>query len=85
MAISCLFSKGKMYRSVSTILWFKEVIKISNKLNRISIVSNNGEIHFICRECYKPEWLIEDKEFNEQEAKRMSKLEASKPLLLLRE
>ncbi len=46
--------------------------------------SNDGEIHCICKECDSSEWLIEDKEFNEQEAKRVSKLEASKPLLLLR-
>jgi hypothetical protein len=46
--------------------------------------SNDGEIHCICKEGCTSEWLIEDKEFNEQEAKRVSKLEASKPLLLLR-
>jgi hypothetical protein len=46
--------------------------------------SNDREIHCIRKECGTSEWLIENKEFNEQDAKRVSKLEASKPLLLLR-
>jgi hypothetical protein len=46
--------------------------------------SNDREIHCIYKECSTSEWLIEDKELNEQEAKKVSKMEASKPLLLLR-
>ena len=57
---------------------------MSEKLREIRLASTNGEIHCICKECCTSEWLIEDKEFNEEEAKRVSKLEASKPLLLFR-
>ena len=65
-------------------IYFREVIKISNKLNKITLNSTNGEIHCICKECCTSKWLIEDKEFTEKEVKSASKLEASKPLLLLR-
>ena len=55
------------------------------KLRKIRLTSTNGDIHFIYEEHCLSKWLIEDKDCNELEAKRESKLEALKPLLLIRE
>ena len=64
-------------------LYYKGVYKISNKLKKIKLTSTNGDIHFINKEdCCLSNWLIEDKEVDEIEAKKVSKLEALKPLLL---
>ncbi len=60
------------------------MFEISNKLNKIKLASTNGDIHFINKEDCLSDWFIEDKEFDEIDAKRVSKLEASKPLLLVR-
>ena len=56
---------------------------ISNKLKKIKLTSTNGDVHFINKEdCCLSNWIIEDKEIDEMEAKKVSKLEASKPLHL---
>jgi hypothetical protein len=47
--------------------------------------STGGEIHFIYTECCASKWLNEDNNCDEPEAKRVSKLEALKPLYLIRE
>jgi|GEM_PF-1541502 len=58
---------------------------MSKKLRKVRLTSTNGEIHFIYEERCLSEWLIEELDCDEFEAKRVSKLEAFKPLLLVRE
>ena len=60
------------------------VFEISNRLYKNKLTSTNGDIHFINNEDCSSDWFIEDKEFDKIDAKRVSKLEASKPLLLVR-
>ncbi len=57
---------------------------MSKKLRKIRLTSTNGDVHFISEELCLSEWLIEELDCDEFEAKRTSKLEASKPLLLIR-
>lgn len=58
---------------------------MAKKLRKIRLTSTNGEIHFIYEDRCLSEWLIEEFDCDEFEAKRTSKIEASKPLLLIRE
>jgi len=62
-----------------------EILAISTKQNRITLRSTNGETHFIFKEHKASNGLIEDKYYDEIEARKVSKLEAQKPLLLTRE
>ena len=55
---------------------------MSDKLNKIRFTATNGDFHFIYKECCLSDWIIEDKELDEFEAKRASKIDASKPLHL---
>lgn len=55
---------------------------MSDKFNKIRLTSTNGDFHFICKEYCLSDWIVEDIELDEIEAKRASKVEASKPLLL---
>ncbi len=57
---------------------------MSNRLSKIRFTTTNGDVHFIYKKNCISDWIVEDKDFNEIEAKRVSKLEASKPLLLMR-
>jgi hypothetical protein len=58
---------------------------MAKELRRIRLTSTNGEMHYVYKEyCCLPEWIIESKGCNELEAKKDSKLEASKPLYLSR-
>ena len=55
------------------------------ELRKIRLTSTNGEIHYVYKEhCCLPEWTIENKAYDELEAMKDSKLEASKPLYLIR-
>ena len=55
---------------------------MSDKLNRIRFSATNGDVHFIHKKYCLSDWVVEDRELDENEARRVSKLEASKPLLL---
>lgn len=55
---------------------------MSDKLNKIRLSGTNGDFHFIYKEYCLSDWIIEDKELDEKEAKKASKSDASKPLLL---
>ena len=55
---------------------------MSDKLSKIRLAATNGDVHFIYKKNCLSDWIVEDKDFDEIEAKRVSKLEASKPLLL---
>ena len=57
---------------------------MSKKLRTIRLTSTNGDIHAIFDETYLSKWIIENKCLDEFEARRISKLEASKPLHLVR-
>lgn len=58
---------------------------MSKKLRKIRLASTNGEIHYIYEDCHLSECLVEGLDCDECEARRASRLEASKPLLLIRE
>jgi len=55
---------------------------LSDKLSKIRFTAINGDIYFIYKEYCLSDWIVEDRELDEKEAKRVSKLEASKPLKL---
>ena len=55
---------------------------MSDKLKKIRLSGTNGDFHFIYEEYSLSNWIIEDKELDKTEAKRASKVDASKPLLL---
>ena len=57
---------------------------MSKKLRKIRFTPTNGESHYIYEEHCLSEWLVEEKDCDVFEAKKVSKLEASKPLLLIR-
>jgi len=59
---------------------------MSKKLRKIRLTSTDGELHFIYKECCcLPGWIVEKKSVDEFEARKVSKLEALKPLHLIRE
>jgi hypothetical protein len=59
---------------------------LAKELRRIRLTSTNGEIHYVYKEyCCLPSWIIENKVSDELQAKKDSKLEALKPLYLIRE
>jgi len=57
---------------------------VSKKLRIIRPTSTNGDIHVIFDETCPSKWIIGNKCSDEFEAKKESKLEASKPLYLSR-
>lgn len=57
---------------------------MSKKVRTIRLTSTNGDIHIIFDEICLSKWIIENKFLDEFEARRISKLEASKPLHLVR-
>ena len=58
---------------------------MSKKLNKIRLTSTNGEIHYVYEDCCLSECLVLELDCNECEARRASRIEACKPLLLIRE
>jgi hypothetical protein len=58
---------------------------MSKRLRKIRSTSKNGDIHFIYDENCSSKWVVENGDCDEFEARKASKLEASKPLLLVRE
>jgi hypothetical protein len=58
---------------------------MSKKLRKIRLTSTNGDVHFIFDTLFSSKWLIEGGDFEESEARKVSKGEASKPLFLVRE
>ena len=58
---------------------------MSRKLKRIRLASTNGDVHFIYEDLWSSKWVIEKEDFDEFEARKVSKDEASKPLFLVRE
>jgi hypothetical protein len=58
---------------------------MSRKLKRIRLTSTNGDVHFIYEDDLRlSKWVIEKEGFDEFEARKVSKGEASKPLFLVR-
>ena len=55
---------------------------MSDKLDKIRLSGTNGDFHFIYKEYCLSDWIIEDRELDKTEAKRASKVDAAKPLLL---
>lgn len=60
----------------------RSVFVISDKLNKIRLSDANGDFHFIYKEYCLSDWILEDKELGEKEAKKASRSDATKPLLL---
>ena len=58
---------------------------MSKKLRKIKFTSENGDMHFIYDENSSSKLVVENGDCDEYEARKVSKLEASKPLLLVRE
>jgi len=58
---------------------------MSKKLIKIRLTSKNGDVHFIYENMVSSKWVIEKEDFDEIEARKVSKDEASKPLFLVRE
>jgi len=58
---------------------------MSKKLRKIKPISTDGDIHFIYEKSCSCKWIVENRYCDEFEARRVSKVEALKPLLLLRE
>jgi len=57
---------------------------MSKKMRKIRLASTNGDIHFIYENDCSSKWIIEKDDFDEIEARKVSKDEASKPLFLVR-
>jgi len=58
---------------------------IKRKLRIVKLNSLNGEVHFIVEESCAPKFPLNSKKYIEIEAIKVTKKEASKPFLLLRE
>ena len=58
---------------------------MSKKFRKNKSASPNGEIHFIYEETRSSKWVVEKEACDEFEARRVSKLEALKPIYLIRE
>ncbi len=59
--------------------------EVTRRLRIVGLRSFNGEIHFIVQESGTPDSFSKGKNYDEAEAMKVTKKEASKPLLLLRE
>ena len=58
---------------------------MSKKLRKIRLTSSDCEIHYVYEECCLSECFVEALDCDECEARRASRIEACKPLLLIRE
>lgn len=82
VSTKALFQARKVYIPVFAYLIAR--IVMSKKLSKTRLASTNRDIHVIFNETCPSKWEIENKCFDEFEARRASKLEASKPLRLVR-
>jgi hypothetical protein len=58
---------------------------ISKKSSIIRLQTTNGELHFLFKESPSPTENVEETVYDEIQARKVSKIEAYKPLLLIRE